>query len=320
MYEQIENKYLNIAMVVVGVLIVGSIAFYAWQGEGSILNKKVLPPQEAANKTVDYINQEFLQGNKAILKEVTEEKGLYKLTLEINGQEQRTYITKDAELIFPTSIKATSTDSTSTSETNSSQSSAEIPKSKKPKVDLYVMSFCPYGNQAEDTMVSAYNLLKDKIDFNVHYVVSEREGEITSLHGQKEVDQNMREVCVLENNGMDKWWEFTTYVNENCGSDGSCWEEAAQSANLNANTIANCINQNGIELMKKEAQISSENNVSGSPTMLINGVETEAVYYYGQPNKYKDSICSAFSEGFEVEQCSEELEPLEGANSDGGSC
>ena len=319
MCKEIDNKYLNIAMIVVGLLIVGSVAFYAWQTQGGF-DGKALPPEEAANKSVDYINQNFLPENsQAKLKSVKEEKGLYRLLLEINGQEQETYITKDAKLIFPTAIKATSTEEESGSENNdSSETNAQIPKSETPKVDLYVMSFCPYGNQAENTMASAYTLLKDKIDFNVHYIVNNNNGEITSLHGQKEVDQNMREACVEKNYGMDKWWDFTTYVNENCGSDGSCWQEAAQETGLSVNNIQNCVDQEGIELMKEDAQISSENGASGSPTMLINGTKTQAVYNYGQPNKYKEAVCSAFEE--EAENCSEELEPLEGANSAGGSC
>ncbi|MFW6282613.1 MAG: DsbA family protein [Minisyncoccales bacterium] len=322
MYKQIENKYFNIAIIVVGLLIAGSIAFYSWQVKDGF-DGEVLSLEEASNKSVDYINQNFLdENNKAELKGTSEEKGLYKLKLEINGQEQETYVTKDAKIIFPTAIKATSTENTESNEedTDSSQSNADIPKSEKPEVDLYVMSFCPYGNQAEDTMEPVYDLLGDRIDFNVHYIVNEDNGELSSLHGQKEIDQNMREACVLKNNGMGKWWDFTTYVNENCGSEGECWQEAAQSNNLNTNTIQTCIDRDGLELMKDNAQISSENNVSGSPTMMINGVESRAVYDYGNPNEYKEEICSAFEEEDKIEQCSEELEPLEGSNSDGGSC
>lgn len=316
MYEKTENKII----IIIGLIIVIGVAFLSWRTNGNF-KTETLSPEEAGTRTLNYINDNFLpEGNKATLKgEVEEEKGLYRIKLEIDGQEQETYVTKDGEIIFPTAIKATSTNAEDDSNSDSPQGEAEeIPKAEKPRVDLYVMSFCPFGNQAEDTMEEAYNLLKDKIDFNVHYIVNENNGEISSLHGQKEVDQNMREVCVEKNYGMDKWWDFTTYVNENCGEIGDCWEDSAQAANLSVNTIQNCVDEEGKELMIENAKISSENNVSGSPTMLINGVETNSVYNYGQPNSYKEAICSAFEN--ENDQCATELESLEGDSSDGGSC
>ena len=40
----------------------------------------------------------------------------------------------------------------------------------KPQIDFYVMSYCPYGNQAEEAIEPVYNLLKNKADFKPHYV------------------------------------------------------------------------------------------------------------------------------------------------------
>ena len=44
-------------------------------------------------------------------------------------------------------------------------------KSDKAKIDFYVMSYCPYGNQAEDGMSPVAALLNDKINFEPHYVI-----------------------------------------------------------------------------------------------------------------------------------------------------
>lgn len=46
-------------------------------------------------------------------------------------------------------------------------------KSAKPQLKFFVMSFCPFGNQAEDGLEPVYQLLKDKVDWQPRYIVSE---------------------------------------------------------------------------------------------------------------------------------------------------
>lgn len=45
-------------------------------------------------------------------------------------------------------------------------------KSKKPEIKFFVMSFCPYGNVAEDGLEPVYQLLKDKVTWSPRYIVS----------------------------------------------------------------------------------------------------------------------------------------------------
>jgi len=46
-------------------------------------------------------------------------------------------------------------------------------KSAKPEVKFFVMSFCPYGNQAEAGLEPVYQLLKDKVSWQPRYIVSQ---------------------------------------------------------------------------------------------------------------------------------------------------
>jgi len=57
---------------------------------------------EAKEKVQDYVNT-ILRGQaaKAVLGDIEEEKGLYKLKITIQGQTISTYITKDGSLFFP---------------------------------------------------------------------------------------------------------------------------------------------------------------------------------------------------------------------------
>ena len=194
---------------------------------------------------------------------------------------------------------------------------AAIPKSDKPSVELFVMSFCPYGNLAENTMLPVQQLLGDKIDLAVHYIVGIQDDQVNSLHGQPETDQNIRELCVLKNYDKSKMWAFMTYVNDNCGSDGSCWQTGADSLGIDTAKIDECFTNEGFALMSEEASKIVEYDVTASPTLFINDVrDSSKENKLGNPEAYKDLICSAFNEA--PEECLTELEPTAAAS--GGSC
>lgn len=46
-------------------------------------------------------------------------------------------------------------------------------KSTKPEVKFFVMSFCPFGNQAEAGLEPVYQLLKNKLSWSPRYIVSQ---------------------------------------------------------------------------------------------------------------------------------------------------
>ncbi|MBU1975201.1 MAG: GILT family protein, partial [Nanoarchaeota archaeon] len=78
----------------------------------------------------------------------------------------------------------------------------------KPQIDFYVMSYCPYGNQAEEAIEPVYQALKDNAIFNPRYVwysnyqgggpnyCLDAESKYCSMHGIQEANQNIRELCV----------------------------------------------------------------------------------------------------------------------------
>lgn len=257
-------------------------------------------------------------GGGAEVKEVTEEGGLYKIVISANGQEQPVYITKDGTKFIQSAISFEEIEKQQEeAKKQMEEQNKEIPKADKPTVDLFVMSFCPYGNQAEDTIRPVYNLLKDKADFNFRYIVTAEGDKISSLHGQPEVDQNEREACILKNYGKDSWVSFVAYVNANCGSDGSCWEAGAKSLSIDTAKISSCVSSEGTALMKADASASEAAGASGSPTMVVNGVQTQTVYQYGNSEEYKKVICGAFNT--QPAECSQELSS-ETSTAEGGSC
>jgi hypothetical protein len=43
-------------------------------------------------------------------------------------------------------------------------------KREKPDVDVFVMSYCPFGTQIEKGLLPVWDLLGDKINLNIRFV------------------------------------------------------------------------------------------------------------------------------------------------------
>lgn len=318
------NKKIILLVLAIGVAVavMGGYASKApkWGNISNIFQKsEAISEEEAKEKAKKFIEENLVApGTKVEIVKISLESDLYVIELDVEGQNVTAYMTKDGSKFFPQGMDISDTEKKA-AEKKAADAEAEknIPKSDKPVVDLYVMSFCPYGNKAEDTLKPVYDLLKDKVDFNFRYIVGTEGDKITSLHGQPEVDQNEREACVMKNHGKDAWMAFVTYVNANCGSDGDCWEAGASSLNIDTRKINACVSSEGKALMQADAKASSEAKASGSPTMLINGSSTKAVYQYGNSNSYKEVICNSFNE--KPEECTQELSS-DTSTAEGGSC
>lgn len=318
-----NNPWIIASFVLLIALVV--VLFVNWKGTGITGNVVAIDGNEAGANVINFLNSNPNLDEKISLVSVAKDQSgqFYEAIVSYKGSDVPVYVTLDGKYLLngaPISLDQkfpTATGNTA----NAQNTQQEIPKTDKPKVELYVMSFCPYGNKAEDTMLPVYNLLKDKVDWNVHYIVSGTGDSIQSLHGANEVLQNKRELCVLKNYGIDKLWKFMTYINDKCGSDGSCWETAATTNAIDKAKINTCITNDATALLEAESANSDAAGVSGSPTMFINGVESSIIYQYGNSEAYKQAICDAFTTA--PAECSQVLtgsSTTTGAATAGGSC
>ena len=98
----VENRknLIPIAIIIAGLLIAGAFV-YVNQGKVSEKAPEGLSPQQAAEKAINYINQNLLQGGAtASLINVVEENGIYKFRLKIGQNEYDSYVTKNGKLLF----------------------------------------------------------------------------------------------------------------------------------------------------------------------------------------------------------------------------
>lgn len=299
------------------VLLVAALSgFYYFR----FLRKPLLSPQKAAEKAIEFINKNMLQGATASLVNVSEEGGVYKFRLKINEQEFDSYVTKDGKLLFTQGI-----DLNQQPQVAGAQEQKEIPKTDKPEVKLFVMSFCPYGNQAEEIAKPVVDLLKDVVDIEVRYVIYEnygsgypeycldKEKKYCSMHGINEFNQDIRELCVYRQQ-KDKFWDFVLGVNKDCSVSDveTCWKKVAQKTGINAAAVSACQKTNAAKFAEEEKQLNKKYEVSGSPTLVINGVQ-----YTGPRTSedYKKAICGAFNNPPEV--CNQTLSSSTSAASGG---
>ena len=266
---------------------------------------------EVGQKVLTFINTNLLPPEMpATLVGVTEVNGVYAITIDIQGQELPIYASKDGTLLFDRAINMDEP----IPEIPTDQPS-EIEPRENPTVQLFVMAFCPYGQQAENLMLPVVELLGDNIKVEPHFIVSVIDGEVQSLHGEYEATEGMRQACIYKEYGHDKFWEYLKEFNGVCNQENldTCWQEKAQAVGIDVTTIESCVETEGITLMESDDALSAAYSVSGSPTLIINDV-----VYYGSRSAeaYKTGICSGFITP--PTECEQLLD--DGSGSANGSC
>lgn len=183
---------------------------------------------------------------------------------------------------------------------------------KKNDVQVFVMSQCPFGVKALDAMKEVLDNFKGTpLKFDVHYIADKTPTGFNALHGQPEVDENIRHLCAKKYYGRgNKYLDYIWCRNKNYRS--SDWKPCA-TGGIDAAKIEKCAGgPEGAKLLEEDIQIAKALDVSGSPTWLANnrhkfsGITAEAV---------KTNICQ---HNPELKNCDKKLTAEQTAPS--GSC
>lgn len=165
-----------------------------------------------------------------------------------------------------------------------------VDDSDKPvKLDMYVMSQCPYGVQAEDGAIPAVQRLIDSVDYNIYFIVNENgDGTFSSLHGQPEVDENLRQICINEKY-PDQFLDYLTCLNKNYRNAENAWTACATAYNIDTDEISACqTGDEGKALLSESAKKAKSVGASGSPTIYLN----DKLYQQGRdPQSFTRAIC-----------------------------
>jgi hypothetical protein len=181
---------------------------------------------------------------------------------------------------------------------NASVAASTANKTDKPTVELFVMSYCPYGTQEEKGIIPAVEALKGKINFSVKFVYY-------SMHGWKEMEENTRQYCIQKEQN-DRYIPYLA-----CFLNDSNYSRCIVNANISQASLGACMNAtdaayNITGIYNDQANWlngqfpvypidMAENQlygVQGSPTLIINGAAASS----GRNSaSLLSAICNAFS-------------------------
>jgi len=317
------NPWMIISVILV-IVVIAVVIFFRGGSTGMAVASNNLNSEEAANTALKFINENLVQPNTtATLVNVTKFKGIYNVTVSYQERDVSVFLTEDGTNMFLSS-PLDITKNLPTQEEQQQAQPTETPKTDKPSVQLYVMAFCPYGIQAESAMKPVIDLLGSKADIKVHFIANvggTTPDSVQSLHGAVEAQEDLRQVCIMKYYNQKTYWNYVTTINSNCASKyndatsyNTCWKDAASKAGIDASKIDTCSKASeGVELLKADDTLATTNGVSGSPTLIINGVK-----YNGArtSDAYKEGICNAFTTA--PAECSQNLSTTAAAAS--GNC
>ncbi len=287
-FKKLSKNYWAISTIILAALLV----IVLLTGNGTTVSAN-----EAGQKMLNFALEQY---PNTTLVSVNNSGEFYEVVLLINGQEVPVQVTKDGENLIPQLIPLTAR---ATQDTTTEQpAQTEVPKSDRPVVELYVFTYCPYGTQSEKGIIPVVNLLGDKIDFRLR--------QIGAMHGEHEKIEAERQLCI-EQEQPDKLLNYVLDFAQNeaigkCSSDTTCSDPLVNTLftklGINKAKIESCIKTDGETLYTAEEANSKNKGVGGSPTLIINGVNTQS----GRDSaSYLATICNAFAEA--PEECNEEL-------------
>jgi len=306
MTEKITKNLIAISILTSAIIIGGAVIYInpSFLKMGTVA---VLTPQKAGEKAIKYINEGLLKGAAtASLMNTSEEDGVYKLHFKIAEKEYDSYVTKDGKVFFVEGLKTEGAQSSPTPSPTAVDN--QIQKLDNPDVKLFVMSYCPYGLQAEKAFLPVYDLLKSKATMGIYFVSY-------VMHGQKELDENLKQYCIQ----TEEPNKFASYLNcfvKNGDSEKCSTEAKIDSAKISACSLATDKQYNLSKNFSDKStwlggqyppfdiqkDLNEKYGVQGSPTLVINN---KVVSVDRSPESFKKAICEAFNNA--PQECSQAL-------------
>jgi len=282
------NYWAITTFILLGILVFVSLGTIKCTGNFLVVNQ-----EDVGKKVINYINSNFVRsGTSASLVNIRDLGSVYEIITEYQGQQIPVYATKDGKMLFLEGFNLTTITQTNT------QTTQQIPKREVPDVKLFVMSYCPYGLQAEKAMLPVMKLLDGKANITIHFVYY-------CMHGDKEVYENLRQYCI-QSEQKEKYYDYLL-----CFVQSGDYEKCLAEARIDRTKLENCMNLTDEKfnitgkLKDKSTWLSDmfprfdidlalneKYNVQGSPTLVIND---QVVEINRSPESFKEAICSAFT-------------------------
>jgi len=290
---------------------------------------KILSKEEVAQKVVEFLNKnkDLLTGGREVsLSSVSEESGLYKITIKIGNEEYPSFVTRDGKILFPSAGIEIDKFASQVPTPKPKKTCEELKKDEKPLLEAFVVSKCPFGLQMQRILNEIIkNIPSLAANIKVKYLGSISDGKITAMHGEEEAKENLRQICIREEQG-DKYWNYI-----DCHIKEGKVEECLKSAKIDEKKLNECQKDpnRGLKYAQQDFEIQDKHNVQGSPTLILNGEEVSEFDFGGRTAEaVKTLICCGFNKMPEF--CNQKLSEdqaaigfssaYKGSAKSGGSC
>lgn len=275
------------------VLLVGSFANY-YRNRTEQKNSVVIK-----DKIEKFIKENLVQpGTELKIEDFQKEGGLYKLTIAVGEQKITSYASLDGNKFFPEAIDLEEKGAEAAAvDPNDPRSKPPVTEASQkqavPEVELFVMSLCPYGVQAEKGILPAIQKLGSKTNFRLRFVDY-------TLHGKPEFDENLKQYCIQKEepakllgylacfNKDEDSVKCTTTARLIKAKIDACIAQTDKEFKLNENFSAS--GQSSPFGIEKE--LNEKYGIQGSPSLVING---EKVNSGRDAASYLKAICSGFT-------------------------
>jgi hypothetical protein len=250
----------------------------------------------------DFVNNELLSGGEKLAKVIITKKSGYLYFVDITLSDNRVvksvfFKDKAGDYFFPTAMNITETIATNKKakatapapapDSPTASAPTSLVKSDKPVVEVFVMSYCPYGTQIEKGLIPVIKTLGDKADIQIKFVSY-------TMHGAKENAENIMQYCINKEQPAKFLPYLECFLKE--ADSVACLKSTAVDTDKTTACIAASTSEFKLVDTGTDFPIYKAENikygVQGSPTLVINGAEASSGRSSGALLK---TICSAFT-------------------------
>ena len=152
---------------------------------------------------------------------------------------------------------------------------SRIAQMGKPTLELFVMSHCPYGVQAEEKLIPIIKKFGDAIDFKLQFIAEEKEVTSTqditpfiSLHGYPEVAEDIRQLLIAQEY-PDRYLDYILCRGKKLDKS---WEACAEKLGINVVKIQALFDTSeAAQLFRENIARAADLGIKASPTILVDG-------------------------------------------------
>jgi thioredoxin 1 len=185
---------------------------------------------------------------------------------------------------------------------------ANMTKSDQPLLEAFVVSKCPFGLQMQRIMANIISKSPQTEDhLRVRYIGSVSNNTITSMHGDVEAQENLRQICIREEQSS-KYWDYVE-----CYMKAGNYSDCVKRASVDESKLDSCMKEGsrGLAYAQKDFDLADKFSITGSPTLIMNNAIVKESDFKTtttasrSPEALKELLCCGFEN--EPSFCSREL-------------